>query len=93
MSKLDEVRALFPVGGVVECVENTYAAKQGFDRSGMRLTVERSGKTVCDTRGEDGKPFRNNLPTRVMDVVAVDDTSATWLLGRDDHTVTYRRVA
>lgn len=93
MNKLDEVRALFPTGAVIECVENTYTREKGFDRAGMRVTIERSGKTVCDSRSSDGKRFRTTLPTRVGDVLHVDGESATWRLDVDgEHTVTWRLV-
>lgn len=88
-SKLDQLRALFPVGAVLECVENTYI--QGRHGDGLQ-TITRAGKSFCDCE-KDGKPYRMTLPTRVRDVVAVDADTATYKLGRGEHTVTYRRVA
>lgn len=85
MTTLDKVRALFNPGGVVMCVENTYIP----DRNGTRYGVIKVGKSVW-TPDEPG--FRGTFPARARDVLHVDETSATWRIGLDDHTVTYRRI-
>src|SRR4051794_37205274 len=68
-NKSAAVRALFTDGALMECVANTYIP----DRAGYRVRIERAGKTVALARGLDGKAFRCSMPTRVGDVLAVDD--------------------
>lgn len=86
MSTLEKVRALFVPGETVECVENTYIP----DRAGRRFVIGTVGKSVWSPSGEGN--YRGSFPTRAGDVVSVDETSATWKIGRGEHTVTYRRV-
>jgi hypothetical protein len=96
-NKVEQVRALFHVGELVECVQNTYIPKH----NGTRRRVVKVGKTVVAGEQVDGakagQPFRMTLPTRVRDVVAVDDRQATYLLDESlerlrGHTVTIRRL-
>lgn len=87
MNKVDLVRALFVEGETIECVENTYIPK----RNGSRWVVGKVGKSYW--RPASGENFQGNIPTRAGDVVAVDERSATWRIGRDDHTVTYAKAA
>jgi hypothetical protein len=96
-NKVDEVRALFREGELVECVENTYIPA----RNGTRRRILKVRKSVVDGEVVDGEragqPFRITLPTRVRDVVAVDDQQATYRLDESSerlrgHTVTIRRV-
>lgn len=92
MNKLDAVRALFVEGEQVKCVDNTYHTERGFlDYIGRVWTVGRVGKTVWYPIDEGN--FRGTFPDRASDVLSVSDSSATWRIGRDDHTVTYERVA
>lgn len=86
MSKVDDVRALFVPGQYVRCVDNTYHDRH----HGRIFKVGKVGKTVWYP--ENQYSFRGTLPTRVCDVVSVDDSQATWRIGRDDHTVTYERL-
>lgn len=87
MKTVDQVRSIFAEGAEVECVENTYIPK----RNGQRWTVGAVGKSFWRPTGGDN--FYGNIPTKAGDVIAVDaGVSATWKIGRDDHTVTYRRV-
>src|SRR5690348_8141281 len=84
MSKIDEVRALFVPGETVTCTENTYAREKGRgDFIGRTWIVDSVGKSVWAARG-DGN-WRGTFPTRVSDVISVDDESATWKIGRGDH--------
>lgn len=86
MTTIEKVQALFVEGSTVECVENTYIPA----RNGTRWLVGEVGKSYwCPA---DGSNFRGSIPTRAGDVVRVDEKSATWRIGRDDHTVTYARV-
>lgn len=90
MTTLERVRALFPVGAVVECVENTYIPR----RNGTVRTVTKAGKSYCDCT-MDGKPYRMSLPGRAGDVLELTDDTVTFKLGgpartKGDHTVTYR---
>lgn len=91
MSTLDRVRALFVEGGRIECVDNTYHRERGkTEYIGKVWEVGKVGKTVWEPLGD--KRFRGTFPSRAGDVLAVDETEATWKIGRDDHTVTYRRL-
>jgi len=91
MTKLDQVRALFVPGEQVECVDNTYHRSGGrMDYIGRVWVVGTVGKTVWSPDGDEN--FRGTFPTRASDVLSVDADSATWRIGREDHTVTYRRV-
>jgi hypothetical protein len=80
-------------GHLIETVENTYRP----ELNGMRSRVEKVGRTVIDIRPIDGphagKRFRGTMPKRASDVIAANDHTATFRIGRDDHTVTYRKVA
>jgi hypothetical protein len=96
-NKVEKVRALFRAGQLVECVENTYIPKH----NGTRRRVVKVGKTVVDGEQVDGEkagqPFRMTLPSRVRDVLAVDDRQATYLIDESlerlrGHTVTIRRL-
>lgn len=90
MSKIDDVRALFVPGEQIRCAENTYHREKGNTQFiGRVWVVEKVGKTVWFPNGGG---FRGTFPTRVSDVLDVNDTSATWKIDRDDHTVTYERV-
>lgn len=85
MNKLDQVRELFVPGEVIVCTENTYNPA----RNGSRWLVGEVGKTVWFPA--DGGSWRGSFPTRVGDVVAVDEDSATWKI-RDENTVTYAKA-
>jgi hypothetical protein len=87
MNAIDRVRALFVEGEEVECVRNTYIP----DRDGQRRRVVKVGRTVVECEC-DGKPYRMELPTRVGDVVEVDEQQATWKMRPAGHTVTIRRI-
>ena len=95
MRTLDQVRALFEDGAVVECVENTYRP----ELNGTRRRIDKLGKSYADCTPLDGPDagkscgFRMALPTRARDVLAVSADAVTFRLGRDDHTVTLRREA
>lgn len=90
MSKLGDVRALFVPGEQVECVANTYWREEGALRT---WTVDRVGKSVWFPKNKSGENWRGTFPTRAADVLDVNAESATWRIGRGDHTVTYRKVA
>jgi hypothetical protein len=95
LNKVEQVRALFSVGTVLECVENSYAPKL----AGTRRRVTKVGKTfakgtLLSGRGE-GEPFYMYLPTRACDVLAVSDKAATYRIDESrerlkGHTVTLR---
>lgn len=97
MSRATDAQQFFAdvEGERVTCVENTYIPS----RNGLILRLNRVGKSVADatavnTRGsvEAGySGYRINLPTRVRDVVALNDHTVTYKIGVDDHTVTYRK--
>lgn len=90
-AKVEQVRALFVPGEQVECVENTYFRSHGREEKALRTwTVETVGKTVWSPAGDEA--WRGTFPTRARDVLHVDEASATWRIGREDHTVTYRKV-
>jgi hypothetical protein len=92
MGKIDQVRALFTEGGTVECVANTYFAACGLEARALKTwRIAKVGKTVWSPTGDEA--WRGTFPKRASDVVHVDETTATWRIGRDDHTVTYRKVA
>jgi hypothetical protein len=98
MSKLDDVRALFVSGEKVRMVENTYHRAGGrTEMIGRVWTVGNVGKSVWTPIDPNPRGvvsgYRGTFPTRVRDVLSVDDHSATWLIGRGDHTVTYERVS
>jgi hypothetical protein len=97
MNKVEQVRALFREGEVVECVKNTYIPAN----DGTRRRVTKVGRSFadCEVIGGDkaGEFFYMSLPTRVRDVIAVDEREATYLLGESmarlqGHIVTIRRV-
>jgi hypothetical protein len=97
MNKVEQVRALFREGGVVECVKNTYIPAN----DGTRRRITKVGKTFarCQVIGGEraGEPFYMSLPTRVRDVIAIDERETTFLLDESvarlrGHTVTIRRV-
>lgn len=98
MSKVDQVRALFREGEQIECVKNTYISAQ----DGSRRLIRRVGRSFADVEllgpeGPDGKPYRMVVPTRVRDVLAVDEREATYYLEESSerlrgHTVTVRRL-
>lgn len=103
MRKTDQVAALIELGAVIETVENTYRP----DTAGMLKRVTKVQKASyaaeCLNTGDangwiQGKEFWGALPTRQMDVVAVDHESATFYLDQKlerlaGHTVTIRRTA
>jgi hypothetical protein len=99
MTKLEQVRALFVPGETVVCTDNTYHRMHGDPNGyiGRVWTVGTVGKSVWSP-ADDGNNFRGTFPTRAGDVLAVDDVSATWLLGRvhpetgEPHTVTYAKA-
>lgn len=91
-TQLQRAQAFFNVGDVLEQVENTYIPSM----DGSIRRVEKVGKSYYEctiVRGKhEGKPYRGGIPTRARDVVAVNDHTITTRIGRDDHTVTLRRV-
>jgi hypothetical protein len=97
-NKVEQVRALFTPGTVLECVENTWIPAQ----DGSRRRVERLGREFADVEllGEEGRPgpYRMIVPHRVRDVLAVDGSEAIYLLGEEPeemrgHTVRVRVVS
>lgn len=97
MNKVEQVRALFREDEIVECVKNTYIPAN----DGTRRRITKVGKSFADgevIEGDNaGKPFYMSLPTRVRDVIAVDEREATYLLDESvvrlrGHTITIRRV-
>lgn len=97
MSRATDAQQFFAdvEGELVTCVENTYIPS----RKGLILCLDRVGKSVADatavnTRGSINageRGYRVNLPTRVRDVVALNDHTVTYKIGVGDHTVTYRK--
>lgn len=76
-------------------VENTYIPSM----DGSVRRVAKVGRSFYDcTIVSGGKPdrigkaYRGNIPTRARDIVAVNDHTITHRIGRDDHTITLRRV-
>lgn len=98
MNKVEQVRALFREGEVIECVKNTLIPA----RDGSRRLVRTVGRSfadveIVDSEGAGGKPYRMVVPTRVRDVLAVDEHEATYHLDESSerlrgHTVTVRRL-
>lgn len=94
MNAVAKVRALIEPGATIEVVENTYIPGQAGTR---RVVGKWVGREAYDCfgphrAGQEPRDCRGAIPTRVKDVVSVDETSATFYLGRDEHTVTIRRV-
>ncbi len=90
MSTLDQVRALFPLGAEVECVENTYRPEcNGTRRRITRVQKQRLGAEVLTGPGV-GRPFDMVLPVRARDVLELTGEQVRFRLGRGEHTVTYR---
>jgi hypothetical protein len=95
MRTLEEVRELFPLGAVVECVENTY--RPVLNGSTRRVTgVRKSSLDVELLSGHDaGKPggFVMALPARAGDVLSLSDDTVTFRIGRGEHTCTFRVIS
>jgi len=96
-NRVDQVRALFTEGAVIECVENTYIPRN----NGARRLVRKVGKSFADgevlSGHQSGGLFRMTIPSRVCDVISVDAEQATYRLDESrerlrGHTVTIRRV-
>ena len=88
MTTLDQVRALFTEGALIECVENTYRP----EISGTRRRITRVGRSFCvcdllenDKVTEEG--FWKTYPKLARDVLHVDEQSVKYRLGRGEHTV------
>lgn len=94
-SRVAQAQAWFEGVEVLTTVENTYQPRL----NGKRRTITKLGKSYfegamlddVDDRLKAGAPFRGHVPTRAADVVAISDTEITLRIGRDDHTVTYRK--
>lgn len=91
LRELAAFKARIQAGTTLVCVENTYSAAHGFDRSGLVATIVKAGKNVHDAT-MNGKTYRMSMPTRASDVVALSEDTITYKVGRDDHTVTWRIV-
>lgn len=98
MTLVQEAQAFFAVGNVFEQVENTYQPSS----DGIRRRVDKVGKSFYDCTPLDGphagKPHRGSIPTRAVDVVALNDHTITFYLDQKlerlkGHTITLRRVA
>ncbi len=90
MRTLEQVRALFPIGAEVECVENTYRPElNGTRRRITRVQKQRLGVEVLTGPGV-GRPFDVVLPARARDVLELTGEQVRFRLGRGEHTVTYR---
>lgn len=94
MKTIERVRALFPDGATIRCVENTYIpAHNGTLR---RITGGGVGYRECviltGPRARDRGVMY--LPTRASDVLSVTDSSVTFKLPRrPGHTNTLEVVA
>lgn len=93
MRTLEEVRQLFPIGAVIECVENTYRP----ELNGSRRRVSAVRKSSLDVEvlsGHDaGKPgFVMALPARAGDVLSRSANTVTFRIGRGEHTCTFRVI-
>lgn len=96
----EQARAFIAGAGVLVTVNNTYHQRW----TGVRLQIEKVGKSFFDARMLDGPnpgaDFRGHIPTRDRDVVSIDGDTATFNLdnGRTSvprlagHTVTYRKA-
>lgn len=93
MRTLEQVRALFPVGAEVECVENTYRPElNGTRRRITRAQRQRLGVEIL-TGPCVGEPSVMVLPSRVGDVLELGADCVKYRLGRGSHTVSYRVIA
>jgi hypothetical protein len=92
MRTLERVRALFPVGAWVECVENMYRPElNGTRRRVIHVQKQRLGVEVLSGPGV-GEPFDMVLPGRAGDVLELTENRVRYRLGRGDHTATYRVI-
>jgi hypothetical protein len=93
MTTLDKVRALFPLGAEVECVDNTYRPElNGTSRRITRVQKQRLGVEVLSGPGV-GEPFDMVLPSRARDVIELTADRVKYRLGRGEHTATYRVIS
>lgn len=94
MRTLEEVRELFPIGAVIECVENTY--RPVLNGSRRRVTgVRKSSLDVEVLSGHGaGKPgFVMALPARAGEVLSLCYDTVTFRIGRGEHTCTFRVIS
>lgn len=93
MTALQQARAWFRVGDVLEQVSNTYIPSL----DGSRRRVDHVGRSFYDSTMLDGplagtSAYRGRIPTRAGDLIDVGDEQITTKIGRDEHTITLRRV-
>lgn len=91
MRTLDQVRAMFPVGAEVECVKNTLRPELNGSR--RRVTEARKAWLAVDILtgpNAGAKHFRMALPQKVMSIVELAEDHITFMLGRAEHTATFR---
>jgi hypothetical protein len=91
MRTLEEVRALFPHGAVLECVENTYRPElNGSTRRVSRLHHTKLGVEVLTGPGTGKSGFDMALPARAGDVLELGPDRVKFRIRRGEHTVTLR---
>jgi hypothetical protein len=90
-STLDQVRALFPLGALVECVENTYRPElDGSTRRVTRQYRSKLGVELLTGPGAGEAGFDMALPARARDVIDLGPNTVKFRLGRDEHTAIFR---
>jgi hypothetical protein len=94
MRTLEEVRELFPLGAVIECVENT--CRPVLNGSTRRVTGVRKSSLDAEVLNghHAGKPgFVMALPARAGDVLSLSNDTVTFRIGRGEHTATFRVIS
>jgi hypothetical protein len=94
MRTLETIRDLFPLGGIIECVENTY--RPILNGSRRRVTgVRKSSLDVEVLSGPDAgkRGFVMTLPARAGDVLTLSEDTVTFRIGRSEHTCTFRVIS